>query len=127
MSKYKNRKRRHKPKKRKVKKVLDAQKFMEYSEETPTLVACRNCADYNVLCIINYGEDNLDAFSRNSIAVTCPLCGYEDVAEDYEGNRLWIPYSLEPVRKRLETQCPDMKREPQPDDWKNFARPYVRR
>jgi hypothetical protein len=123
MSRYKGR--RGRPKKKKVKKVLDEQKFKEYSRETPTLVACRNCAEYNLLCIINYGEDRLDAYSRNNIAVTCPICGYDDVAEDIDGNRLWLPYHLEPVRKRLHKQCPEV-REAQPDDPIKFARPYAR-
>ena len=108
------------PNKRRVKSELDVEKFKETYGRSATNVACPNCIKNGLLCVINYGADNIDAFSRNKIIVTCPVCGLEKPREDNFGEEWWIPFHLPGVQKSFMDYSE--RREPQPDDKDRFTK-----
>jgi len=123
MSKKKGKRRGKGVKRRKVKKVLDENLAAEFfGVKSAAVLACRNCWDQaNVLCMVDYGAYNFDAFARNRILVTCPICATESAYENADGYLPWIAMHIRATRDKFVASTNEI-RWPQDDDHEKFVR-----
>jgi hypothetical protein len=106
-------------KSKRMKKKLSKEKMLQEFGPSATYVACPKCLEYDLLCVVDYGPDNIDSYARNKLFVKCPVCGFAKPREDNYGEEWWIQYHLPGIRKRYEHITE--RRVPEKDDQYKFT------